>query len=214
MELTMGTPISNTAQRVVEDFCLYGKIPSHDDRRSLGIDMRLLQQRHLQLKEHISQIEGYVNLQEACFGLYTRERVKTWDVLVEEAKLTKQRVLRLTTEPDRNNRVWPLFQFGFEYDVEVFLTRTGSWIVWEGGNGISSASHFTRFHRVWDIVIRLRSIPERNYGEIEESIIPLLHKNLSRILEASIAAKEDRLAPLKELLLNFNESDLRNGIQE
>lgn len=205
----MGTPISTSAQRTIETFSLTGQTPSRRDLHNLGIDIKLLEQRHSAIKEHISRLEGFVNLKNIWIEQIRGH--KTWDVLVDEAKLARVRAIRLITTENSYARYRPIFLGFLGYDVEVFLTRKGDWIIWYEGYS-QGRGQFSRHHTAEAAVGRLKKIPTQFDNDLE-SIVQLLHEGLGRILDASIKAKEDRLNPLKELRNSFDESEVRNNFK-
>jgi hypothetical protein len=210
MELTMGTPISTIARQAIENFCLEGIVPESDTLHALGIDVKLLEQSYGAIKEKLSQLEGYQTLEAACAGRYVREYVKTWDVLVEEAGLTGTRVLRFLEERD-SIWPWPLFSHHAYGDVEVFLTRNGDWIIWDGGDSDRRPHSFVRRRTVRTMLKALDPLLKPRRWDSDYPAL-LLRSNLKRFVTVSIAAKKSRLAPLESLDEFLSGTDDRNNL--
>ena len=236
MELAMGTPNSTISKQALEDYLLGGVTPDISTLCALGLDVKLLKERHEAIKPQSPYLEGYTFLEDACE--HVRDYTKTWKVLVGEAELTGTKVLRFATGGTFASPIFslnPIGNGGYGRAVEVFLVRNGDWLIWDGGDHPKTPPRFTRHRTVEQAVKRLREIegdehefyslcygelrywslpghqPNKGRGE-KHSVALILANHLVVLLQASIAAKQSRLLTQTTLRDNFNKIDQRNGL--
>lgn len=191
----MGTPISKTAMAInaLADLLIHGIKPTPDVLYALGIDTKILQATYDDIKQHLPQMDGFVALEVAVGGRYNHEFTQDWDQLVEEAGLTGVRVCRFDV-PDFNQPAKPLLLNLSDDDIEIFLTRNGEWIIWDGGNP-SRQCQFIKARTVPAMLRSLQPLITRKRFLSKTSPQMLLTGGLHRLLLNSIYAKQHRLTP-------------------
>ena len=205
-------------EQAFEDYVLKGMEPSHQVLEVSGLDVKLLQKRLDIFNDLMSRIEGFTpieDMQKYGEPLHTRERTKSWDVLVEEAGLTRTKVLRFTS---RHHPDMALLDAGTNRNVEVFLAKGRRLIVWYGGvftgeESEHTPAEFKKFLYASDMVNYLKNIgamPYERWTHASTVTVALsLVENLGRFVSDSVAAKEERLVPLSSWSERFQQTDRR-----
>lgn len=207
MELTMGTPISRNALalKLLEALVLDDKTPDSDDLEAVGLDVKLLAQRYQRIREDLGLLEGFEDLQSlTALGhpLHTWN-LKPWSRLVDDAGLTKERVLRFTS-PTATELALFRVERG---DLEVFLARSGKWIVWCGGYPAEQyPSTFTQFNTASGVVKRIRRILDQFGSRREPHVALRLRDNLARFVDETAEAKDKRAEAVHEMQRLFAQS--------
>lgn len=197
----MGMPISEEIQQLVADLWLKGEKMDLADFIHNGFDSRFLQLKFELFKPQIPYMADFEKLEDACPYDWKKP---AWAERVEESGQSGVRCLWFNQS--RTDR-YPLLHLhpirsGSFPDVEIFLTRKGTWLVYSNQTTRSETSEFVVYETVADLLEGLRALEgeTHEFFKFGDSAAMALARRLDKFLEHSIKDKKERLATQRTLL--------------
>jgi hypothetical protein len=227
----MGTPNSTIAKNALKAYLLDNVRPSIDVLCALNLDIEMLERQYAEIKPQLRYTEGFVDLENACTLIHERDR---WAKEVSAAGLTGTRVLHLVAEGHTHLLSLSPVGGGSSRDLQIFLIKTGEWLVWDGGiyeRVLPSFKKFKSANRLVSYLYRLAgenhefftwddrfrywahiSKSRTNARHQEVAVALVLREQLRIISSESIAVKAERLKTQRDMVSVFQGVDARAGL--
>jgi hypothetical protein len=209
---------------IVERFVLEGKPPTIEEICNLGIDTKILETKLEVARPQLDDLSGYKVLEKWCYHRYESD---SWAELVAKANLTGIQCIRF--ESTRKSSPYDGVRLldtvpSANLDIEVFIARSGKWIVWTRSDVLGTAPSFTTHETVSSLLARFKKIagttydftaygydrdlhywPEHQNGRHRVvSVALLLAAHLDDILRSSIWEKDRKLKTQVDALGGLN----------